>query len=152
MNLSLYLKKRGAKALLAKSLGISRATVNSWTTSHAKCRRPIPIKHCILIEAATSGLVTRKDLRPDDWRTTWPELDGNAKQLPLTMDCEASLELINLAKSLHSVGRIRAISDAVAFFDLPAAAKKRIFDEGLLITKERCAQYQQGLVADKESA
>lgn len=25
-------------------------------------------------ESATSGLVTRRDLRPEDWRQIWPEL------------------------------------------------------------------------------
>jgi DNA-binding transcriptional regulator YdaS (Cro superfamily) len=26
------------------------------------------------IERATNGLVTRRDLRPDDWKAIWPEL------------------------------------------------------------------------------
>lgn len=29
---------------------------------------------CVLIERATGGQVTRKDLRPDDWQDIWPEL------------------------------------------------------------------------------
>ena len=29
---------------------------------------------CVLIETATSGAVTRKDLHPDDWAAIWPEL------------------------------------------------------------------------------
>lgn len=28
------------------------------------------------IELATSGEVTRKDLRPDDWQVIWPELSA----------------------------------------------------------------------------
>lgn len=30
--------------------------------------------YCVAIERATNGQVTRKDLRPDDWRLIWPEL------------------------------------------------------------------------------
>lgn len=29
---------------------------------------------CVAIERATNGAVTRKDLRPHDWRDIWPEL------------------------------------------------------------------------------
>ena len=29
---------------------------------------------CVLIERATGGQVTRKDLRPNDWQDIWPEL------------------------------------------------------------------------------
>lgn len=34
------------------------------------------------IERATSGLVTRKELRPDDWHLVWPEL----AEAPPTME------------------------------------------------------------------
>jgi DNA-binding transcriptional regulator YdaS (Cro superfamily) len=27
-----------------------------------------------MIEAATQGLITRQQLRPDDWKVIWPEL------------------------------------------------------------------------------
>lgn len=29
---------------------------------------------CVAIEQASHGVVTRKDLRPDDWASIWPEL------------------------------------------------------------------------------
>jgi len=29
---------------------------------------------CVLIEKHTSGAVTRKELRPQDWRKIWPEI------------------------------------------------------------------------------
>lgn len=29
---------------------------------------------CVLIEKASNGLVTRKDLHPSDWVSIWPEL------------------------------------------------------------------------------
>jgi len=34
----------------------------------------VPIARCLAIERATSGAVTRRDLRPDDWQDIWPEL------------------------------------------------------------------------------
>lgn len=37
------------------------------------------------IERATSGLVTRKDLRPDDWHLVWPELVEAAPTLKQMM-------------------------------------------------------------------
>lgn len=30
---------------------------------------------CVAIERATSGAVSRRDLRPLDWREIWPELE-----------------------------------------------------------------------------
>jgi DNA-binding transcriptional regulator YdaS (Cro superfamily) len=37
-------------------------------------------ENCVVIERATGGLVTRKDLRPDDWERIWPELAMSAKR------------------------------------------------------------------------
>lgn len=33
---------------------------------------------CVAIEVVTSGAVTRRDLRPDDWARIWPELADGA--------------------------------------------------------------------------
>lgn len=33
---------------------------------------------CVSIERATAGVITRRDLRPDDWIRIWPELQGAA--------------------------------------------------------------------------
>lgn len=33
---------------------------------------------CVLIERESGGAVSRKDLRPNDWLETWPELQGAA--------------------------------------------------------------------------
>ena len=33
-------------------------------------------KVCALAEAHSAGAVTRKDLRPDDWKEIWPELQA----------------------------------------------------------------------------
>jgi DNA-binding transcriptional regulator YdaS (Cro superfamily) len=55
---------------LAKNLNVTPSTLNQWV----KGVRPIPVVHCVAIEQATNGKVTRKDLRPDDWHLIWPEL------------------------------------------------------------------------------
>lgn len=33
-------------------------------------------KLCVRIELESKGVVTRRDLRPDDWMDIWPELQG----------------------------------------------------------------------------
>lgn len=48
---------------------ISAQAVHKWKVSGAT-----PIERCAAIERATSGQVTRRDLRPDDWHLIWPEL------------------------------------------------------------------------------
>lgn len=60
----------GGQAALARMLGLKPPTVNQWVRGV----RPVPIEHCFSIERATNGVVTRRDLRPDDWRQIWPEL------------------------------------------------------------------------------
>lgn len=37
-------------------------------------RRAVPIHHCLPIEQATDGRVSRRDLRPKDWHRIWPDL------------------------------------------------------------------------------
>ena len=59
----------GGRLTLARLLGVSPAAVGNWKT-----RGAIPIEHCVAIEQATGGEVTRRDLRPDDWQKIWPEL------------------------------------------------------------------------------
>lgn len=51
----------GGQVDLARRLGITAAAVNQWV----KGRRPVPPERCRAIEAATGGVVTRYDLRPD---------------------------------------------------------------------------------------
>jgi DNA-binding transcriptional regulator YdaS (Cro superfamily) len=70
MQLHEYLSKEGTQAKLATDLGISPAQVWQWK----KGLRPVPVELCSGIEKATSGEVTRKELRPDDWQEIWPEL------------------------------------------------------------------------------
>ena len=58
----------GSREKLARSLGISVAAVGNWKL------RGVPYEKCLLIERATDGAVTRRDLRPHDWQEIWPEL------------------------------------------------------------------------------
>lgn len=37
---------------------------------------------CVSIERESKGLVTRRDLHPDDWRDIWPELVDQPTQVP----------------------------------------------------------------------
>jgi DNA-binding transcriptional regulator YdaS (Cro superfamily) len=72
MNLHDYFGRDGAltAAALARRVGVSPALIYQWRTG----RRPVPVKHCALIEQATCGVVTRRDLRPADCIRIWPEL------------------------------------------------------------------------------
>lgn len=58
----------GGLSSLAGEIGISSARLGNWRV------RGVPVEHCLAIERATVGQVTRKDLRPDDWQCIWPEL------------------------------------------------------------------------------
>lgn len=51
----------GSQSALAKTLSVPPALVWQWLNN----KRPIAAKHCIAIETATGGVVTRYDLRPD---------------------------------------------------------------------------------------
>lgn len=55
---------------LARKAGVSPALLYQWRTG----RRPVPVERCADIERATGGAVTRRDLRPLDWKRIWPEL------------------------------------------------------------------------------
>ena len=62
--------KEGTAADLARHLGVSPPTVSQWLDGI----RPVPVVRCMAIELFFGGLVTRRDLRPDDWHLIWPEL------------------------------------------------------------------------------
>lgn len=36
--------------------------------------KPLPLKYAASVERVTGGLVTRKELFPDNWHLIWPEL------------------------------------------------------------------------------
>lgn len=66
----------GTQAALAKAIDVSPAVVHQWGSG----LRPVPVQHCVAIERATDGAVTRCDLRPDDWHLIWPELATPTKE------------------------------------------------------------------------
>jgi len=78
--LFLFLTNRGAATELANWLKISPAYLSQMATSHRK----ISAERCFQIEQLTGGIVTRKDLRPNDWHLIWPELANNAEDLKQT--------------------------------------------------------------------
>jgi DNA-binding transcriptional regulator YdaS (Cro superfamily) len=53
---------------LAKRIDATPSQLSNWRS------RGAPTDKCTAIEQATDGRVTRKDLRPDDWESIWPEL------------------------------------------------------------------------------
>lgn len=63
-------KEHGAAVRLAHAIGAYEPDVRRW----ANGQRSTPVHHCVAIEQATGGQVTRRDLRPDDWCLIWPEL------------------------------------------------------------------------------
>lgn len=72
MNLNEYLERggRGSLVALAEKINAHAPDVSSWASG----RRPVPPARCAVIEAATNGAVTRKELRPHDYAQIWPEL------------------------------------------------------------------------------
>lgn len=71
MNLADYLnEERGRARDLALALPAQQALVSQW----ANGVRPVPPDRCVDIERITCGVVSRRDLRPDDWHRIWPEL------------------------------------------------------------------------------
>lgn len=52
----------GSQAELARRIGLAQQYVNNWKT---RSSGRVPGEHCIKIEQATEGKVTRYDLRPD---------------------------------------------------------------------------------------
>ena len=59
----------GSQRQLAQVCGVVQTAVAAWLK-----RQSVPPEYCALIEKATGGAVTRKDLRPKDWQKIWPEL------------------------------------------------------------------------------
>lgn len=66
----------GTQKKLAAALNVRPQTVQAWS----KGVREIPIKRCVQIEHMTNGAITRRDLRPYDWKEIWPELDDETEK------------------------------------------------------------------------
>jgi len=78
--------KRGYQASLAKLLGVSPQAMYQWVRGV----RPVPIEHCLTIERATGGLVTRGDLRPHDKHLIWADI-ANDPEPPPPQSTDASI-------------------------------------------------------------
>lgn len=61
--------ERGDVKKLAEKIGVSPV----YLAHMAYGRSPVPPALCPEIEVATTGVVTRADLRPNDWARIWPE-------------------------------------------------------------------------------
>ena len=84
----------GGDAALARELGISAPAVSQWR----KRGTPIRAEFCAAIERATGGAVTRKELRPDDWRLIWPELAEQEKTAAPANQARAAINFENQRK------------------------------------------------------
>lgn len=69
---------RGGMSALAEQLGITTVYLSQLAARQNE-REPSPVL-CVRLEQLTNGIVTRKDLRPDDWAAIWPELASSVKQ------------------------------------------------------------------------
>ncbi|MFD2298382.1 helix-turn-helix domain-containing protein [Paracidovorax citrulli] len=67
----------GGVGKLAEAIGIGQSAVSNW-----RARGTTPdAAYCVAIERATSGAVSRRDLRPDDWHLIWPELAASVQEV-----------------------------------------------------------------------
>ena len=68
----------------------------SFVAKMASGDKSIPLEHATAIEKFTGGFVTRRDIRPDDWRDIWPELaDSEPKPTQaLTQQAHAATETV----------------------------------------------------------
>ncbi|AUX61634.1 helix-turn-helix domain-containing protein [Simonsiella muelleri] len=60
----------GSQAEFARILEIKRMNIQHWKRGNVE----VPVKRCVQIEKLTDGVVTRRDLRPDDYWEIWPDL------------------------------------------------------------------------------
>lgn len=60
----------GGRPEMARQLHVTVGAIGNWKTRSGG----VPIDKCVRIEVLSRGAVTRKDLRPKDWNSYWPEL------------------------------------------------------------------------------
>ena len=78
MDLKTFLKglpSDEARDQFAKDCGTSLGHMRNCIYVPGKTLHPAT---CVLVERKSSGAVTRRDLRPDDWQAIWPELACSA--------------------------------------------------------------------------
>lgn len=75
--LDLAIEHVGGVGKLAAAINVGQAVVSNWRARETV----LDAKHCTAISIATSGIVTRQMLRPDDWQLIWPELVAQAQTI-----------------------------------------------------------------------
>ncbi len=78
-------KQVGGVVALARAIGASDSAPSMW-----KARGVVPVERCTDIERATGGVVTRRDLRPDDWHRIWPELVTHQHPAPAAVAAQGA--------------------------------------------------------------
>lgn len=68
MNATHPLDRPGERSVIVAALKVSQQAISNWKA------REVPIEHCLQIELATNGRITRKELRPNDFWKIWPDL------------------------------------------------------------------------------
>jgi DNA-binding transcriptional regulator YdaS (Cro superfamily) len=68
----------GSQNEIAALVGVTKAAVAQWKLPG----RRVPAEHCVVIERTTGGVVSRRELRPDDWWLIWPELVTDEHPVP----------------------------------------------------------------------
>jgi DNA-binding transcriptional regulator YdaS (Cro superfamily) len=68
--------ERGRAAALARRLDISHV----YLSHMASGARQVPVRLAPVIERETGEQVTRRELRPNDWQSIWPELGKPQEQ------------------------------------------------------------------------
>lgn len=61
----------GGVSVVAGRMHVTPQRLSNWI------ERGVPVEKCARLERALNRKVTRRDLRPDDWREIWPELAAN---------------------------------------------------------------------------
>lgn len=64
---------------------------------------PVREKLCAAIERHSDGAVSRKELRPDDWRDIWPELENSKPNSPPALTAQGSVAMnSNIQGAAHA--------------------------------------------------
>ena len=74
----------------------------SFVAKMASGDKSIPLEHATAIEKFTGGFVTRRDIRPDDWRDIWPELAESEPNQPAAPANQAQAAINSEAKEAAS--------------------------------------------------